>query len=72
MRMMSRRLAQLAACAVFVAFSAPLGAAPLRPSRVKSSIVACYTNDKAKMGEGHKGCGDDLRQEGQSAGDRHA
>ena len=56
MRMMSRRLAQLAACAAFVAFSAPLGAAPLT---VKGEVVdlACYKNDKAKMGEGHKGCG---------------
>ena len=56
MRMMSRRLAQLAACAVFVAFSAPLGASPLT---VKGEVVdlACYRNDKAKMGEAHKGCG---------------
>ena len=56
MRMMSRRLAQLAACAVFVAFTAPLGAAP---TTVKGEVVdlACYNNDKAKMGEGHKGCG---------------
>ena len=57
MRMMSRRLAQLAACAVFVAFSAPLGAAA--PTTVKGEVVdlTCYTKDKAKMGEGHKGCG---------------
>jgi len=56
MRMMSRRLAQLAACAVFVAFSAPLGAAPMT---VKGEVVdlTCYKSDKAKMGEGHKGCG---------------
>jgi hypothetical protein len=56
MRMISRRLAQVAACAVFVAFSAPLGAAPLT---VKGEVVdlACYKNDKAKMGEAHKGCG---------------
>ena len=56
MRMMSRRLAQLAACAVFVAFTAPLGASS---TTVKGEVVdlACYKNDKAKMGEGHKGCG---------------
>ena len=56
MRMMSRRLAQLAACALFVAASAPIGAAPLT---VKGEVVdlACYKNDKAKMGEAHKGCG---------------
>ncbi len=56
MRMMSRRLAQLAACAVFVAASAPLGAAS---TTVKGEVVdlACYKGDKAKMGEAHKGCG---------------
>ena len=34
----------------------PLGAAPLT---VKGEVVdlACYKNDKAKMGEAHKGCG---------------
>jgi hypothetical protein len=54
--MMSRRLTQLAACAVFVAASAPLGAAPVT---VKGEVVdlACYKSDKAKMGEAHKGCG---------------
>ena len=36
MRMMSRRLAQLAACTVFVAFSAPHGAAPMT---VKGEVV---------------------------------
>ncbi len=56
MRMMSRRLAQLAACAMFVAVSAPLGAAP---TTVKGEVVdlTCYKSDKAKMGESHKGCG---------------
>ena len=56
MRMISRRLAQLAACAAFVALSVPLGAAPVT---VKGEVVdlACYKNDKAKMGDAHKGCG---------------
>jgi hypothetical protein len=54
--MMSRRLALLAASAVIVAASATLGAAPVT---VKGEVVdlACYKNDKAKMGEAHKGCG---------------
>jgi hypothetical protein len=57
MRIISSRLVQLAACAAFVAYSAPLGAAA--PSTVKGEVVdqACYTKDKANVGEKHKDCG---------------
>jgi hypothetical protein len=56
MRSISSRFVHVAACAAFVAFLAPVGAAPLT---VKGEVVdlACYKNDKAKMGEAHKGCG---------------
>jgi hypothetical protein len=56
MRSISNRFVHLAACAAFVAFSAPIGAAPLT---VKGEVVdlACYKGDKTKMGEAHKGCG---------------
>ena len=50
------RFVQVAACAVFVAASTPLVAAPVT---VKGEVVdqACYKSDKAKMGEAHKDCG---------------
>lgn len=56
MRIISSRLVQLAACAAFVAFSAPLGAAP---ATLKGEVVdqACYTKDHANVGEKHKDCG---------------
>jgi hypothetical protein len=56
MRIISSRLVQLAACAAFVAASAPLGAAP---ATVKGEVVdqACFTKDHANVGEKHKDCG---------------
>ena len=57
------KLVQLAACAAFVAASAPLGAAPVT---VKGEVVdvACYTKDNANKGDAHKGCTEDCAKKG--------
>jgi hypothetical protein len=52
------RFVQIAACAAFVAAGVPL-AADSKPVTLKGEVVdtACYTGDKAKVGEAHKNCG---------------
>ena len=58
MRSISNRFVQLAACAAFVAASAPL-AADHHAKTLKGEVVdqACYTKDKGNVGEKHKDCG---------------
>jgi hypothetical protein len=56
MRIISNRLVQLAACAAFVAATAPLGA---ESKTLKGEVVdtACFTKDKGNVGDKHKDCG---------------
>ena len=57
MRSISNRFVHLAACAAFVAARRPAGRRATHD--VKGEVVdqACYTKDKANVGEKHKDCG---------------